>query len=135
MSSGRTIMSSINRSQLLEAYIAEKTIERTRRYLAEGRHSADLTDEELTDAWVGTFRDLAGTNFSRDLQWAGILDIESELRLRRIETPVDRVQPELALLTRWIERQQCEGSPHPVDCPEVRAELADLRQRLSRPKH
>ena len=135
MSPERTIMSSLNATQLAKAYIAEKKLERTYHYLLDGRHYADCSDEELTDHWVGTLRDLAGTAFSQELQWAAILDIESEMGLRRIELPLDQVQPELALFVRYVERRRRDGQPDPADCADHRAELADLRERLARPKH
>jgi hypothetical protein len=128
-------MSRMTERQLAKAYVAEKTLEHTHRYLLEGRHYADCSDEEVTDLWVVTFRDLAGTNFSQELQRAAILDIESELGLRRIEMPLDQVQPELALFSKYVERRRRESRPDPADCAEFRAELADLRERLSRPKH
>jgi hypothetical protein len=121
--------------QLAKAYLVERTIENTHCYLLEGRHYADCNDEELTDLWVITLRDLASTDFSQDFPKAAILDIESELGLRRIAIPFDRVQPELALFTKHVERRRREGRPEPSDCPEFRAELADLHERLSRPKH
>ena len=128
-------MSRMDPNQLAEAYIAEKRLEHTQRYLLEGRQYADCSDEELTGIWVGTLRDLAGTDFSQELQWAAILNIESELGLRGIERPIEQVQPELALFARHVERQQRDDQPDPAHCAEVRAELAELRERLGRPKH
>ena len=135
MSPGRTIMSRIDSNQLADAYIAEKKLDHTRRYVLEGRHYADCSDDELADLWVATLCDLAATDFSQELQWAALLDIESEMGLRRIEAPLDRVQSELALLARHVERWQGEGQPDPADCAEIRAELAELRERLGQPKH
>ncbi|HEY2870788.1 MAG TPA: hypothetical protein VGJ56_02655 [Reyranella sp.] len=128
-------MGNLTERQLAKAYVVERTIENTRLYLLEGRQYVDCTDEEVTGLWVGTFRDLAGTNFSQELQRVAILDIESELGLRRIAIPFDQVQPELALFSKHVERRRREGRPGPSDCPECRAELADLHERLSRPKH
>ena len=128
-------MSRMTTEQLAEAYIAEQTLEHTRRYILDGRHYADCSDEEVRGFWVLMLRDLASTDFNQELHWAAILDIEAELGLRRIAKPVDRVQPELALLAKHIEALEREGPPDPAACAEVRAELADLRERLSRPKH
>ena len=135
MSPGRAIMGSMTEKQLAKAYVVERTIENTHCYLLEGRQYADFSDEELTDAWVITLRDLASTNFTQEFQWAAIRDIESELGLRRIPIPFDQVQPELALFSKHVEQQRREGRPNPRDCPEYRAELADLRERLNQPKH
>jgi hypothetical protein len=128
-------MSRLTERQLTKAYVVERTIENTHRYLLEGRQYADLGDDELIDAWIGTLRDLAGTDFSQELQQAAVLDIESELALRHIEMPMDRIQPELALFVKHVERRRRDGRPDPADCAKFRAELADLRARLSRPKH
>jgi len=135
MSPGRTSMSTLTEKQLAKAYVVERTIENTHCYLLEGRQYADFSDEELTDAWVITLRDLASTNFTQEFQWAAIRDIESELGLRRIAIPVDRAQPELALFANHIERERREGQPDWRSSREYRAELADLRNRLSRPKN
>ena len=128
-------MSRLTERQLAKAYVVEKTIENTHRYLLEGRHYAEFSDDEVTGLWVGALRDLAATGFSQDSLKAELLDIESELGLRGLEMPLDRVQPELALFAKHVERRRREGRPDPADCPEARAELADLRARLSRPKH
>jgi hypothetical protein len=128
-------MSNLTTDQLAEAYIAEQTLEHTRRYILEGRHYADCSDEEVSSLWVVTLRDLASTNFSQEFQWAALLDIEAELGLRRIAKPVDQVQPELALFAKHIEGLEPHGPADLAACAEVRAELADLRERLNRPKH
>lgn len=128
-------MSRMTTNQLAEAYIAEQTLEHTRRYILEGRRYAEFSDEEVSSLWVATLRDLASTNFSQEFQWAALLDIEAELGLRKIAKPVDQVQPELALFAKYIERLERQGPPDLADCAEVRAELADLSERLSRPKH
>jgi hypothetical protein len=85
--------------------------------------------------WIEVLRELADTGFSQDSLKRELLDLESELGLRRIPIPFDQVQPELALFSAQVERRRREGRPGPHDCPEYRAELADLRERLSRPKH
>jgi len=135
MSPGRQSMSSLTEKQLAKAYVAEKTIENTHLYLLEGRVYADCSDEELPDMWVGVLREHAKTGFSQDSLKRVLLAIESELGLRRIPTPYDQVQPELALFSKHVEERRREGRPGPRDCPEYRADLADLRKRLSRPKH
>jgi hypothetical protein len=128
-------MSPLTERQLAKAYVVEKTIENTHRYLLEGRQYAEFSDDEVIDLWIGAFRDLAATGFSQDPLKAELLDIESELGLRGIGMPFDQVQPELALFSKHLERRRREGRLDPADCPEARAELADLRVRLSRPKH
>jgi len=135
MSPGRTIMSTLTEKQLAQAYVVERTIENTHWYLLEGRVYADCSDDQLPDTWVAVLRELAETGFSQDSLKRELLDIESELGLRRIPIPFDQVQPELALFSKHVEQRRREGRPNPRDCPEYRAELADLRERLSQPKH
>ena len=135
MSPGRTSMSTLTEKQLAQAYVVERTIENTHWYLLEGRVYADCSDDQLPDTWVAVLRELAETGFSQDSLKRVLLDIESELGLRRIAIPVDRAQPELALFANHIERERREGQPDWRSSREYRAELADLRNRLSRPKN
>jgi hypothetical protein len=128
-------MSRLTEKQLAKAFVVEKTIENTHRYLLEGREHADWSDDQLTDIWAGVLRELADTDFSQDSLKAELLDLESELGLRRIALPFDQVHPELALFSKHVERRRREGRPEPADSAEARAELADLRERLSQPKH
>ena len=128
-------MSNLTERQLAKAYVVEKTIENTRHYLLGGRRYAAFSDDELTDEWIAMLRDLAGTDFSQRRHKLALLDIQSELGLRSIGIPFDQVQPELVLLSEHVERRRREGRPDPADCPEARAERADLRVRLSRQKH
>jgi hypothetical protein len=128
-------MSSLTESQLATAYVVERTIEDTHCYLLEGRQYAELSDEELADAWVMTLRDLASTGFTQEAQWGAIRDIESELGLRRIAIPLDRAEPELALFVKHIERERRKGRPDWRKNADYCAELAELRERLARPKH
>ena len=135
MSPGKTSMTRMTEKQLAKAFVVEQTIANTHRYLLEGRHHADCSDDEVTDLWVAVLRELAATGFSQDSIKNVILDVESELGLRGLEMPFDQVQPELALFSQYVQRRRREGRPDLADCPEFRAELADLRERLSRPKH
>lgn len=128
-------MSNMSQQQLAKAYIVDKTIENTHHYLIEGRQYADLADEVLADLWVATFRELAAAGFIGDLKRFALLDIESELGLRRLEIPMRRVEPELALFMDYLERRRREGRPDPNNSEEHRAELAALHARLQRPKH
>lgn len=135
MSPGRPIVSNLTEEQLAKAYVVERTIENTHLYLLEGRVHADFSDDELTAMWVEVLRELADTGFSQDTLKRELLDLESELGLRCMAIPFDQVQPQLALFSQHVEQRRREGRPNPHDCPEYRADLADLRERLSRPKH
>lgn len=128
-------MSRLTEKQLAKAFVVEKTIENTHCYLLDGRRYAEFSDDELTSEWIEMLRDLARTDFSQDRHKLALLDLESELGLRGIAIPFDQVQPELALFAEHVQRRRREGRPDPADCPEARVELADLRRRLSRPKH
>ena len=125
----------MDNKQLAEAYLADKTIERTHRYLVDGREYADLSDDELIEYWVWMFRELAVTAFTQDHFWASLADLESELSLRGIEKPKEQVRPELALLAEHIERRWREHRLDPSGCAKAQAELAEFRERLSQPKH
>lgn len=126
-------MSSMDTRQLAEAYIAEKAMERTRRYLADGRRFADFDNEYLTKIFVAMFRELIV--FDDDRRWDTIADAQCEFELRGLKAPVHRVAAELALFKQRLEQFQRVGPPDPVAWREVRAELVDLRERLGLPKH
>jgi hypothetical protein len=126
-------MSSMNATQLAEAYIAEKSIERTRRYVADGRRFEFCTADALEAHFVKTYREVV--LLDDDRSWDEVMDLQSEFDLRHIKTPMHLVAADFALFKARLERLQRVGPRDPVAWHEVRAELADLRERLARPKH
>ena len=133
MSPGRTSMSSMDVEQLAEAYLAEKSIERTRRYEADGRRFEFNTADALEAHFVKTYHELV--LLDDDRSWDEVMDLQSEFELRRLKTPMHLVAADFALFKARLEQLQCSGPPDPVALQDVRAELAELRERLGRPKH
>ena len=126
-------MSSLNARQLADAYIVEKSMERTQRYLADGRDYADFDDDYLTHIFVAMFRELI--LFEDDRRWDAIVDVQCEFELRGLKTPIHRVAAEFALFKQRLERLLHAGPCDPTAWHETRAELADLRERLALPKN
>jgi hypothetical protein len=125
----------MTRRQLIQAYIVEQEIERTRRYLIDGREFADYSDEALTEHFIWTFRDVAATGPGNAFGWSRLLDLKCEFDLRRTKLPLHAVAAEYARYREHLERRWREGRHDPAACEHCRAELAELRERLSRPKN
>ncbi|MBN9088763.1 MAG: hypothetical protein J0J01_17805 [Reyranella sp.] len=126
-------MSGMSVKQLAEAYIAEKAMERTQRYLADGRQFASCNDHDLEQIFITEYRGLV--LLDDDRRWDAVVDLQCEFELRGLETPLHRVAAEFALFKERLERLQRVGVCDPVAWQEVRTELADLRRRLARPKN
>ena len=126
-------MSGMDIKQLAEAYIAEKAMERTQRYLADGRMFADLDDEGLTKYFVSVFREYI--LFDGDRRWDAIAEVQCEFELRGLNAPIHRVAADLALFKERLEQFLRAIPCDPATLQEVRDELADLRERLALPKN
>ena len=126
-------MSSMDRKLLAEAYIAEKSMERTQRYLADGRKFADFDDEYLTKIFCAMFRDVILREDDR--RWDSIADVQCEFELRGLKAPIHRVAAELALFKERLEQFQRAIPCDPATLREIGDELADLRERLALPKN
>ena len=111
----------------------EKAIERTRRYVAKGRRFEFCTADGLEVHFVQTYRELVARDDDRC--WDEIMDLQCEFDLRRVKAPIHLVAADFALFKARLERLQHVGPYDPIAWQEVRAELAELRERLSRPKH
>jgi len=108
-------------------------MERTQRYLAEGRVYADFDDEYLTNIFVAMFRE--HILFETHRRWDAIVDVQCEFELRDLKAPIHRVAAELALFKERLEQFQRVGPCDPAAWLEIVDELADLRERLALPKH
>jgi hypothetical protein len=79
------------------AYLESLRLEATARYVRRGRLLAGLDDEELRRRWVRLFKlwiaDYGSGHDHRERD-----DIESELQLRGLVPPYDRVPDELAVM-------------------------------------
>jgi hypothetical protein len=118
---------------LAEAYIAEKAMERTRRYVLNGRRFEFYTQDGLEAHFCKMYRELV--LHDDDRRWDDVMDLQSEFDLRRMNAPMHLVAADLALFKARLERLQAVGPRDAVAWHEVRDELIDLRERLSRPKH
>ena len=125
----------MTRRELIQAHYVETTIERTRRYLLGGRRFAALSEEGLTKHWVDTFLAFAVTDFVVGQFWDTLLDLKCEFHLRRLELPMRAVAAEHAAYRKHLQRRWRESRHDSATCEHCRAELAALRERLSRPKH
>jgi len=126
-------MSSLSVTQLAEAYIAEKRMEHTHRYLVEGRKFIDRTDDDLADLFVATYRELVLLDDER--RWDAIVDLRCEFDLRGLEVPLHRLAPEFALIKERFQQLQRAHLRDAAASLEVRDELEDLSDRLARPKN
>ena len=76
--------------RIVEAWLANKSLERLERYLKRGRPYARVSMEQLRDSWVALTRAWA-ENAPFPPQLEDIDDIEAEMNLRKVEPPVDQV--------------------------------------------
>ena len=120
---------------LIQAHYVEVEIERTRRYLLDGRRFAELSAEGMRELWVDTFLAFAGADFVVRRLRDTLLDLKCEFHLRRLEVPMRAVAAEHAAYRKHLERRRREGRHDPATCEHCRAELAALRQRLTQPKN
>ena len=120
--------------ELIEAYAIEKSVERTRDYMARGRPLSGLSGEMLRWRWVGTYRAVHGPQ-EDERREGELLDLRSEFDLRGVKPPMHLVAAEVALLTERFKQKvrDCPASPAEVD--KLEAELADLCARLKGPKN
>jgi hypothetical protein len=126
-------MSSMDPSQLAEAYIAEKNIERTQSYVLKGRRFEFYAQDVLEAHFCKTYRDIV--LLDDDRSWDEVMDLQSEFELRHLKAPMHLVAADFALFKARLERLQRVGPRDPVAWRDIRAELIDLRERLGRPKH
>jgi hypothetical protein len=79
------------------AYLQSQRLDETARYVRRGRLLVGLDDEELRRQWVLLFKQwIAEYGSDHDHQERD--DIESELQLRGLVPPFDRVTDELAVM-------------------------------------
>jgi hypothetical protein len=93
--------------QLAEAYIAEKSIERTHRYLAEGRRFEFYTADVLEAHFVKVYREMV--LLDDDRSWDAVVDLQCEFELRRLKAPMHLVAADFALFKARLERLQRVG--------------------------
>jgi len=125
----------MTRRELIQAHYVETTIERTRRYLLDGRRFAETSEDGLGALWVDTFLAFAVTDFVVGRFLDTLLDLKCEFHLRRLEPPMGAVSAEHARYRKHLQRRWRETRHDPAACEHCRAELADLRQRLALPKN
>ena len=78
----------------VEATPEDEAMERLDEYLRRGRRLQPLWNADLIDAWVSTVNQWADGSSDFSEQYLG--DCESEMILRGIEPPLDRVEERLA---------------------------------------
>ena len=122
----------MNFVELLNAYLAEQSLERTRGYVARGRPLAGLSIEALGVRWVETYR--AARVLEEEDREGELLDLRSEFNLRGVGPPLHLLTAEMALFRQRF-RQRCEGEIDEVGVEQAEAKFADFQARLQRPKN
>jgi hypothetical protein len=108
--------------KLVEAWLQNKSIEDTKKYVQQGRRFKDLTIEELKSLWLAAFG-LFAINLK---DGPDRLDLESEFALRGEKIPYELVKAEHEAL---INKARALGDMIEQD-PTLLARFEDLVQEL-----
>ncbi|BAM86837.1 hypothetical protein S58_08260 [Bradyrhizobium oligotrophicum S58] len=127
----------IDRRDELEALLKHERLQKVQNYTARGRRFQLLPDTDLVNFWVLTMNLWA--NGSGEFKSQDLDDCQSEMMLRRIDPPFDRVSHVWERVA-----QRAEFHLNLIDNdPKARAvaealleeQLKSLRQQVGRPKH
>lgn len=127
----------IDRRDELEALLKHERLEKVQDYTKRGRRFQLLPDTDLIDFWVLTMNHWA--DGSAEFTSQDMDDCESEMMLRRIDPPFDRVSK---IWERVAQRAELHFSLIDSD-PKARAatealleaQLEQFRRQTGRPKH
>jgi hypothetical protein len=83
--------------------VTEDRMERTRRYVEEGRQFKSLEDADLKSQWINAWRKRAASPANLDI---GKLadDLEAEMEIRKIDPPRDKVKAEIEAFIAHVRR-------------------------------
>jgi hypothetical protein len=87
---------------LSEAYLQHVLMNETKDYLERGQRFAQISIDQLNEAWVTAFRTYFATRLRRSA--LNMDDLAAELRLRGRDPPFGAVQSEIADLRAELER-------------------------------
>jgi len=110
-------------SNMVEASLANKELERLEKYLNRGRPLADVPLEELQVRWVALVRSWAEDILGSDTRERE--DIEAEMRYRKAEPPADLVKDAIDALSRKSKEVTDDLMRHPTRLQKAERELAD----------
>ena len=89
----------------IQSWIESESVDDIAEYAARGRKFADLSDANLSEAWVRALKKSA-KNFQNTRLRDTHSDYTSEFRLRRLEPPYDLVSDDLNKMTdavkKWV---------------------------------
>jgi hypothetical protein len=123
----------------VEAWLASDRADAVAAYADRGRKHKDLSDSELADAWVASFREMA--NDYADLAARSRNgDFQAELELRKIEPPFGRVQEAskryVARALEMFGKMKAEDPARFDQAAKRSAEdLERFEEKLKKPKH
>ncbi len=87
---------------LAEAYVQHVLMNETKDYLERGRRFAQLSIDQVNEAWTTAFRSYFATRLRQSA--LDMDDLAAELRLRGRDPPFDAVQSEIVGLRAELER-------------------------------
>jgi hypothetical protein len=90
-------------SNTIQSWIESESVDDIAEYAARGRKFADLSDAELSEAWVRALKQYA-KNFQNTRLRDTHSDYTSEFRLRRLEPPYDLVSGDLNKMTNAVKK-------------------------------
>src|SRR5262245_10602077 len=128
-SSGRT-----EADRDVELFLANERVDQIADYASRGRLYERLTDGELAEKWIYTFR-LCADAPSDQRRRATEIDLKADFQLRNIEPPYDQVTQEI---NRFVENMSSgfetmkRDDPDAVDeiYEEFQQDIADLKARI-----
>jgi hypothetical protein len=120
----------------VETFLASQQTDDAADYASRGRVFKPLTDKQLAEKWVSTFRDMADAPGDQALR-ALETDLRSEFRLRNIEPPHDQIKSEMdrfvAHLSSWFEKLERDDPDRVTEMnEEMEQDIADLKARMKR---
>ena len=108
---------------MVEAWLANKALERLEKYLNRGRPLADAPLEELQARWVMLVRNWAADILGSDTRERE--DIEAEMRYRKVEPPAHLVKEAIDGLCRKSKEVTDDLLRNPTRLQQAERELAD----------
>ena len=120
----------------VETFLASQQTDDAADYASRGRVFKPLTDQQLAEKWVSTFRDMADAPDDQALR-ALETDLRSEFRLRNIEPPHEQIKSEMdrlvAHLSSRFEKLERDDPDRFTEMnEEMEQDIADLKARMKR---
>ena len=121
-------------SRDLKLFMANEQIDQIADYASRGRIYERLTDDELTERWIGAFKKFADAP-SDQRRRAIEIDLKAEFQLRSTEPPYEQVKSEInrvvANMSSGLEIMK-RDDPDAIDAmnEEFQQDVADLKARI-----